>query len=50
LASFILADLESERSWEEAFRRDPQGLAKLADEALAEARDGKTQPLVPDEP
>jgi urease gamma subunit len=49
LASFILADLESERRWDEAFAGNPDALATLADEALTEAREGKAEPLVPGE-
>lgn len=49
LASLILADLKSERRWDEAFAASLDTLAALADEALAEARERKTEPLVPNE-
>jgi hypothetical protein len=45
LARWILENLESERRWDELFARSPDGLAQLAEEALAELRAGKTQPL-----
>ncbi len=32
----ILAELEDERSWDQAFTRSPDMLAKLATEAMAE--------------
>lgn len=48
LAATILADLQSEAAWERAFAESEADLARLADGALAEARAGKTEPLVPD--
>jgi hypothetical protein len=48
LAAWILAALASERRWAEAFASAPDALVELADEALAEHRAGKTQPLDPD--
>jgi hypothetical protein len=44
----ILAELEDERRWDEAFARSPNMLAKLATEAMTEYRAGKTQELDPD--
>jgi hypothetical protein len=44
-AAWILEELASERSWEEAFANSPDVLARLADEAIAEHRGGQTQPL-----
>lgn len=44
----ILAELEDERCWDQAFARSPDMLAKLATEAMAEYRAGKTQELDPD--
>ena len=44
-ARWLLAELESERKWDEMFG-DSQGLlSRLADDALAEHRQGKTEPL-----
>jgi hypothetical protein len=48
IAAMILAELEDECSWDEAFARSPDILAKLAAEAMAEYRAGKTQELDPD--
>jgi hypothetical protein len=40
LAQWILAELESDRRWDEAFAASADSLAQLADEALAEHRAG----------
>jgi hypothetical protein len=48
IAAMILEELEDERSWDEAFARSPDILAKLAAEAMVEYRAGKTQELDPD--
>ena len=48
IAAMILAEVEDERRWNEAFARSPDILAKLAAEAMAEYRAGKTQELDPD--
>jgi hypothetical protein len=48
IATMILAELEDERRWDETFARSPDILAKLAAEAMAEYRAGKTQELDPD--
>jgi hypothetical protein len=47
-AQWLLAELESERRWTEAFERSPAALAKLAEEAIREHRAGQTRPLDPD--
>jgi hypothetical protein len=45
IASQILAEIEDEAAWAKRFAT-PQGkLRRLADEALAEHRQGKTRPL-----
>ncbi len=49
LAQWILDELASERHWDAAFAASADQLAQLADEALAEHRAGKTEPLEPDE-
>jgi len=49
LAKWLLAELESERRWDDAFARSPAQLAQLADEALKEHRKGRTKPLNPDQ-
>jgi hypothetical protein len=43
VASFLLAELESERRWSEAFAASQDKLATLADEALREFEAGETQ-------
>lgn len=48
LARALLADLASEQAIDAALARDPDALARLADEALAEHRAGRTEPLDPD--
>lgn len=45
LADWILEELASERRWGKAFAESSDQLAKLADEALAEHREGRTQRL-----
>lgn len=46
-ARFLIAELESEGRWAELFARPESDdlLARLADEALADHRAGKTTPL-----
>lgn len=48
IATMILEELEDEHRWDEAFAKSPDLLAKLASEAMAEFRAGKTQELDPD--
>jgi hypothetical protein len=47
-AAWILEELASERRWDGAFARSADILARLADEAVAERRAGKTRLLDPD--
>jgi hypothetical protein len=49
LAKWLLAELESERRWDEAFARSADQLAQLADEALKEHHKGRTRPLNPEQ-
>ncbi len=44
-AKWILDELHSETKWQKAFAESEDVLAKLADEALGERRQGKTTPL-----
>jgi hypothetical protein len=44
-AKWVLDELRSERAWEKAFAESEDVLEKLADEAIAERRKGKTVPL-----
>ena len=48
-AELLLAELESEARWADAFERSQDALAKLADEALAEFRAGETEILDPED-
>jgi hypothetical protein len=48
LARALLAELESERAIDDAIAARPDALARLAGEALAEHRAGRTEPLDPD--
>ena len=44
-ASLLLAELDSERHWSEAFAATQDQLSALADEALREFEAGQTQPM-----
>ena len=48
IAALILEELEEEHRWDDSFARSPDLLAKLAAEAMAEYRAGKTQELDPE--
>jgi hypothetical protein len=48
LAQAVLAELASERRWDELFAGSTDVLSELAEEALAEHRAGRTKPLDPD--
>lgn len=48
IAALILEELQSERQWAEAFARSPDVLSRLAADALAEHKAGKTLPLDPE--
>ena len=45
LAAVLLEELASEQKWVDLFAKSQGTLERLADEALAEHRAGKTQPL-----
>lgn len=47
LAAAILTEIEAEDRFDAALEGSPDSLDELADEALAEHRGGKTQPLDP---
>jgi len=49
IAAIVLAELSSERRWNELFEKSQDVLVELAEEALAEHRTGKTKRLDPDE-
>ena len=48
LAAAILEELAADERWEAAVADRPGALERLADEALAESRAGRTKPLDPD--
>jgi len=48
IAALILEELEDETRWDETFARTQDALARLAAEAMAEDRAGKTEALDPD--
>jgi hypothetical protein len=45
VAEWLLAEIEDERRWDEAFANSSDVLEKLAFEALEELRAGRTKPL-----
>ena len=45
IATMILQELISERHWEESLANSEDALAQLADEALTEHREGRSQIL-----
>jgi len=47
-AAWLLEELASEHRWDQLFADSQDVLEKLAAEALAEHRAGKTEPLDPD--
>ena len=49
IATWILEELTSERRWDKAFADSEDALTRLADEALAEHREGRTKALDPDQ-
>lgn len=48
VGAWILAELESERHWDELFARSPDLLVEMAAEAIREDEAGLTQPLEPE--
>ena len=49
LGRWLLQELASQRRWDQTLANSQDTLAALADEALAEHRDGRTQNLDPQE-
>ena len=45
IASFLLAEMESDARWSESFAKSQTALEGLADEALEEHRCGQTRPV-----
>lgn len=48
VGAWILAELESERRWDDLFARSQDLLAEMADEAIREDEAGLTEPLDPE--
>jgi len=48
VGAWILAELESERRWDELFARSPELLSEMAAEAIREDEAGLTEPLNPE--
>ena len=49
IGAWLLAEIESERRWDELFSRPPsEALERMAEEALADHRASRTSPLDPD--
>jgi hypothetical protein len=50
IGAWLLAEIESERRWDEIFSRPPsEALERMAAEALDDSRAGRTTPLDPDQ-
>lgn len=47
IATLLLDELESDDHWTDAFEASADRLTKLADEALREHREGRSEPLDP---
>jgi hypothetical protein len=45
IAALLLAEMESDARWDEAFAKSQDALERLADEALDEHRRGNTRPF-----
>lgn len=45
LAKLILAEIEDEKRWDEAFAGSQDKLAAMANEAIAEHKAGRTRPM-----
>jgi hypothetical protein len=49
IAQIVLAEIESERKWDQLFAQAPEKLRKLADRAWAEHEAGGSEELDPDQ-
>ena len=47
-AAWILAELESEKKWDELFAKSSAVIERMADEAIREHEAGLTEPLDPE--
>lgn len=48
IGAWLLAEMESERRWDESFAKSVSTLEQMADQALKEHEHGLTVPLDPD--
>ena len=48
IGAWLLAEIESERRWDDLFARSADVLERMADQALREHEAGLTEPLDPD--
>lgn len=48
IGALLLAEIESERRWDELFSKPSAAIERMAEEALEEHRTGRTTPLDPD--
>lgn len=48
IGAWLLAEIESERRWDELFSKPSAAIDRMAQDALEEHRTGKTTPLDPD--
>ena len=48
IGAWLLAEMESERRWDESFAKSVSTLEQMADQALKEHEQGLTVPLDPD--
>lgn len=49
LGAWLLAEIESEKRWDELFSKSSAVIERMAEEALREHEAGLTKPLDPDE-
>ena len=49
IGALLLAEIESERRWDELFARPSAAIERMAQEALEDHLSGRTIPLNPDE-
>jgi hypothetical protein len=45
LAALVMEELDSEKKWDNAFANSQDMLAQMAEQALAEHKNGETRPL-----
>jgi hypothetical protein len=49
IAALLLAEIDSERRWNEQFASSQDALGKLAEDAIQADKAGETEDLIPDE-